>query len=278
MILAVPVFLNAPCALKALAANKHVLAAKPFARTLLEGEQLRSAAGEAKTKFMVNFEFRHAPLVLAVQRELEAGSLGELHLMWWHTFRMPFRPGYRRRELSGGAYVAKICHWLDLFHFWNHESPFSRIAAFGGLDVHDAIQDFQDHAVCIIEYANGVRATINFTYFTDQPQHNTFGLVGTGGKITGDTEQAGRFVMYSGAGQHRSEFVANPATSHQGHLGFDVAHQRFAQAILEDRRINEGEAARGFESLVISLAAQHALDHGDVVERASFLGPDAGMR
>jgi hypothetical protein len=61
--------------------------------------------------------------------------------------------------------------------------PFKRICTFGGLDVLGSQQEIDNNAVCIIDYANGVRASINYTYFTDQPKHNQFGLVGDQGKI-----------------------------------------------------------------------------------------------
>jgi len=55
--------------------------------------------------------------------------------MWWHMFRMPFRPAYAIWATSGGAFVAEVCHWFDLFHLFNSESEFKKICAFGGLDV-----------------------------------------------------------------------------------------------------------------------------------------------
>jgi predicted dehydrogenase len=271
VIVAVPIPLNAEYPIRALRKNKHVFASKPFGLTLKDGWELKKAVEAAKSKFMVNYEFRYSPVMQAIRRQIESGAIGNLRLMWWNMFRMPFRPAYAKWATSGGALVAEVCHWFDLFHLFNSWIPFKRICTFGGLDVLGAQQEIDDNAVCIIEYANGVRAGINYTYFTDQPKHNQFGLVGDRGKIIADTDDAGRYLLYSGVEQNRTEFVANPSRAHMGHLGFDVSHRRFAQIILEDLDVNREEAARGFESLLISIAAQRSSDQGRIISREDAL-------
>jgi predicted dehydrogenase len=271
VIVAVPIPLNAEYPIRALKKNKHVFASKPFGLTLKHGWELKKVAEAAKSKFMVNYEFRYSPVMQAIRRQIESGAIGDLRLMWWNMFRMPFRPAYAKWATSGGALVAEVCHWFDLFHLFNSETPFSKICTFGGLDVLGAQQEIDDNAVCIIEYANGVRASINYTYFTDQPKHNQFGLVGDRGKLLADTDEAGRYLLYSGPEQNRTEFVANPSRAHMGHLGFDLSHRRFARIILEDLDVNKQEAERGFESLLISIAAQQSSDRGGIVTREDAL-------
>ncbi|SFN52413.1 Gfo/Idh/MocA family protein [Variovorax sp. OV329] len=270
VILAVPINLNATYASAALECGKHVMASKPFAVNLVEGMRLLDVARRARAAFVLNFEFRQSPLVRRVRAELDERHIGELRMMWWNAFRMPFRPGYRQRAVSGGAFVAEICHWINLFSLFNDEHPFSRLCSFGGLDVLGGQQDFEDNAVTLIEYENGVRASLNFSYFTDYPRHNLFGLVGANGKLVGDTDGAGRLQVYDPAHPGGREVVVD-AAEHEGHLGFDLAHRRFADIVLQGRRVNESEAGQGFENLVTCLAAQRSLEQGRVVTRNELL-------
>lgn len=269
--IAVPIPLNAEFACRALKKNKHVFAAKPFAMKLKQGLALKAAAKQAQGKFMVNFQARYSPLMQNIRAQVSSGSIGDLHLMWWNMFRMPFRAPYAKWESSGGALVAELCHRFDLFQLFNSEEKFSRVCTFGGLDVLNAQQEVDDNGVCIVEYENNVRATINYTYFTDQPKHNLFGLVGDDGKIIGDREEAGRYVLYNGAEQNRTEFVVNPARAHQGHIGFDASHRRFAEIIEQDLDVSRDEAERGFESLLVSAAAQLSSDSGRIISRDEAL-------
>jgi predicted dehydrogenase len=206
-----------------------------------------------------------------IRNLITTGALGKLQLMWWNMFRMPLREGYTKWETGGGAFITEICHWIDLFQLFNSETAFKKICTFGGLNVLSQQQEVDDNAVCIIEYENDVRASINFTYFTDQPQHSLFGLVGDKGKIIADTDDSGRYVLYNGAEQNKTEYIVNARRSHQGHLGFDISHQRFAEIILKDLDINADEANRGFESLVVALAAQMSLDKSKIVSREEIL-------
>ena len=80
--------------------------------------------------------------------------------------------------------------------------------------------------------------------------------MGDGGKIIADTDDSGRYILYNGPEQNKTEYTVNVRHAHQGHLGFDISHKRFAESILKDLDINEDEAKRGFERLAVSLAAK----------------------
>lgn len=268
VITAVPVHLNGPFAARALRAGKHVLAAKPLAINEEQGVDVVKAVKSSGCAFVLGFEFRRSPLIRWVRQIIDSGELGQVRQMWWNMYRMPFRAVYTKRERSGGALVAECCHWFDLFdYFQGGGSEFRRVASFGGIDV-TSHQDFEDNAVTIVEYSSGVRASLNFAYFVDQPEHNTFGVVGTWGKLRGDTDRAGRCIVYSGPTQSRTEFVVNPEKAHTGHLGFDLVHDDLISQIEGNRGEAMAEAEGGLENLRLCLAAQKALDSGRIVERS----------
>ena len=275
VILTVPIHLNAPFAVRALQAGKHCFASKPFAVNVEQGVQLLRAAQKSPQAFIVGFQYRYAPLFVHARKMIEAGFLGSVKQLWWNMTRLPLRAAHNRRELSGGPYLAECCHWLDLFEFFQPGARFTRVGAFGGLDVPNTHVDFPDNGVTIIEYDTGVRGSLNFTYFTDQPEHNVWGLQGTGGKIRGDTEDAGRFLMFSGPTQDRTEFAVNPAKAYHGlhgHLGFDRIHDAFADQIETRGHARAAdEAERGLENLLVCLAADRAILEGRVVKREELV-------
>jgi predicted dehydrogenase len=274
VILAVPIHLNAPLAIRALEAGKHCFASKPFAINAAQGGQLLRTVRKSPHAFILGFQYRYAPLFTHARKMIEAGFLGAVKQLWWNMTRLPLRASHNRLELSGGPYLVECCHWLDLFEFFQPGARFTRVAAFGGLDVPNTHVDFPDNAVTIIDYNTGVRGSLNFTYFTDQPEYNVWGIQGTGGKIRGDTEQAGRFVMFSGLTQDRTEYTVNAAKAYHGlhgHLGFDCIHDAFADQIeTRDHAWAVDEAERGLENLLLCLAADRAILEGRVVRREEF--------
>ena len=272
VILAMPVHLNARFAMRSLQAGKHTFTSKPFAMNAAEGQQLVETVRASDRAFTLGFQFRYSPLFQRVRQMIDAGYLGQVKQLWWNMTRMPLRAAHNRRDLSGGPYLAECCHWLDLFEFFQPGAHFTRVAAFGGLDVPNTHVDFADNAVTIIDYDTGIRGSLNFTYFTDQPEYNTFGIQGTDGKIRGDTEQAGWFVMWSGKRQDRLEYKADPERGYHGHLGFDVNQDVFADQIASgDHTWAVRDAERGLENTLVCLASERALDTGRVVERSEVL-------
>ncbi|HET8998668.1 MAG TPA: Gfo/Idh/MocA family oxidoreductase [bacterium] len=274
VVLAVPIRLNAPLAIRTLRAGKHCFASKPFAINAEQGGQLLQAVRDSRHAFIHGFQYRYSPLFTQVRRMIDAGFLGTVKQLWWNMTRLPLRASHNRLELSGGPYLAECCHWLDLFEFFQPGARFTRVAAFGGLDVPDTHVDFPDNAVTIIDYTTGVRGSLNFTYFTNQPEYNVWGIQGTHGKIRGDTEQAGRFIMFSGPTQDRTEYTVNVAKAYHGlhgHLGFDCIHDAFADQIRSrDHAAAVDEAERGFENLLLCLAADRAILEGRIVHREEF--------
>ncbi len=277
VVLAAPIHLNAPLAIRALRAGKHCLTSKPFAINEEQGVQLLQAVRESRQAFIHGFQYRYSPLFTQVRKMIDAGFLGTVKQLWWNMARRPLRASHNRRELSGGTFLAECCHWLDLFEFFQPGARFKRVAAFGGLDVPNTHVDFPDNAVTIIDYNTGVRGSLNFTYFTAQPEYSVWGIQGTRGKIRGDTEQAGRFVMFSGPTQDRTEFTVNAAKAYQDLLGFDCIHDAFADQIQAgDRAWAVDEAERGLENLLLCLAADRAILEGRIVQREEFVRASAG--
>jgi predicted dehydrogenase len=80
VIVATPPHAHAPAVLEALAAGKHVLCEKPFARDATEAAALLKAAEAAGVVHLLGTEFRFATGQALAARVIHAGAIGEPHL------------------------------------------------------------------------------------------------------------------------------------------------------------------------------------------------------
>jgi predicted dehydrogenase len=123
-----PPFLHAPHVRAALAAGKHVLCDKPFARNAEEADELAAEAHAAGVVALCNFEFRYAPARGIVRDLVDDEALGAIeHVQWTHISagsRVPLRSwGWLfERELGGGWIGAWASHAVDaLRHLFDTE-------------------------------------------------------------------------------------------------------------------------------------------------------------
>lgn len=108
---------------RALAAGKHVLCEKPFARTAAEG---RPSVEEATTKSLclkVGYNHRYHPAVAKAHELFEQGSIGEiqfLRCLYGHGGRQDYEREWRADpKLSGGGQLLdQGVHALDLFRWF----------------------------------------------------------------------------------------------------------------------------------------------------------------
>lgn len=109
--LAVPPVDHAPLALAALARGLHVLCEKPLAWSLPQAAEMLAAARAAKRVLFPCHNYKHAPVVRAVQETLDGGGLGAVGSLTLSTFRNTHAKGVpewnthwrRDRTISGGG-------------------------------------------------------------------------------------------------------------------------------------------------------------------------------
>jgi predicted dehydrogenase len=134
------------------------------------------------------------PPVARFLREVDAGGLGKLHMIFVREHRFPFLTKVgnwnRFNRNTGGTLVEKCCHFFDLMRLAARSDPV-RVFATGGQDVnhlderYDGQQpDILDNAYVIIDFANGVRGCLDLCMFAEG-SHNEQELcaVGTLGKV-----------------------------------------------------------------------------------------------
>jgi predicted dehydrogenase len=113
-----PSALHAQMAIDALDAGKHVLCEKPMATSRADAAAVLSAADRSGKKYMVGHHLRFDPVVLQLRRYFRQYPLGQVYharSQWLRRRRLPGRPGYTDRSLSGGGVLYDLgVHMFDL--------------------------------------------------------------------------------------------------------------------------------------------------------------------
>jgi hypothetical protein len=128
----------------------------------------------------------------------------------------------------------------------------------GGLDVHLATQDIDDNGLVLVQYDNGVRAFLGYTYFRWRGGER-FAVIGDAGTMRGSFHEL--FVE----NDHGHSTLSLPDM--HGHAGYREMHDAFAAMVLDGvPPHSDGPAA--LENLLISNAAQLAVIEQRFVARA----------
>ncbi|MEM3823751.1 MAG: Gfo/Idh/MocA family oxidoreductase [Candidatus Bathyarchaeia archaeon] len=175
VIVSLPTYLHAECAIAAMEMGKHVFLEKPLARNPKEGREIVSAARKNGVKFMVGYPLRFAPEFENLKSRMESGVLGDIQLA--HAVNIAAGPFFHRAESNaprpvpewwlnkeltgGGALIDLGCHMINLLRWYFGEV--SDIKARLGYRFNF---DFEDHATCLIDFKCGTSAIVNVGWFS----------------------------------------------------------------------------------------------------------------
>ncbi|MCE7983321.1 MAG: gfo/Idh/MocA family oxidoreductase [Caldilinea sp. CFX5] len=206
-----PIAFNAPIALAALEAGKHVIMEKPIARSIAEGQRLVETARRLGRRLFVleQLGYRHAETLLAEQ--LAAGVIGDL-VLWERVqhleadtaqgaMRYDSTPWRKEANFPLGTLFDGGIH-LIAAHSKLFGTP-TKVAA-TGRKLREGYGDF-DQVTMFFEYANGVTGLFSHSAYLP-PAKNYFYLHGTTGAIS---VEPGRLVIEK-AGQ-RAQVIELPA-------------------------------------------------------------------
>ena len=141
----------------ALENNKHILLEKPIAATLDEGRRIQKLANESDKVFMVAHILRYMPQNNLAQQSIENGEIGEIiHLMARRNSMITGAYAYRSHNTD--THIHLMVHDIDYINWIVKSKPVkvyakSRQVLLKELNMRDTI-------IAMIEYANGVIATI----------------------------------------------------------------------------------------------------------------------
>lgn len=138
-----------------LEAGKDVLVEKPLALTLAGARELVALAKRKERVLMVGHTFLFNPAVRRVKEELNAGTLGKLHLVMAQRLSL----GRIREDCNALWNLAP--HDVSILLYWMDQMPVSVSAR--GMAFHEG-HGQEDIALCVLEFPGRVMATIQVSW------------------------------------------------------------------------------------------------------------------
>jgi UDP-N-acetylglucosamine 3-dehydrogenase len=177
VIIALPTHLHLSCAKQAAEAGKHILIEKPLAKNVKEGKEILSATKKNGIKLMVGYPFRFSPSFKALKDKIESGEMGEVQIAYATNIASgpflhraegdiphPVPEWWMNKELTGGGALIDLgSHMINLTRWYFGEV--NEIKAYLGYRFNF---DFEDHAICIANFASGTKAIINVGWFSQK--------------------------------------------------------------------------------------------------------------
>lgn len=180
VVLATPNDLHAAQAIQALEAGKHVVTDKPMCLSTAEAEAMIAASRKSGRLLSVFQNRRWDGDFLTVRKVMEEGLLGEVFSMelCWAQYGVP--RGWRsQHQHGGGKFMDLGAHLLDQT-LQLIPAPVERVYARffeGGWKT-----DVEDHALCLLSFANGVEVQITTSSLARRPKPRWY-VMGTKGTL-----------------------------------------------------------------------------------------------
>jgi predicted dehydrogenase len=139
----------------------HVLCEKPLATSVADARSMLRHALDAGRVIFPCHNYKHAPVIKEVRAILEAGRIGQVHLVTLHTFRnthargaKEWRPNWRRerRYSGGGIAMDHGSHTFYLAFEWLKSYPTSISARTTSKPAFDTEDDFS----CSLKFPTGI--------------------------------------------------------------------------------------------------------------------------
>jgi predicted dehydrogenase len=270
--------------------GKPILLEKPMATTLADAMEILRLAREYPSVIQLGMQYRFKAQYVEALFEIRAkASLGAVKTVAMSEYRPPFLDKVNQwnkfNRHSGGTLVEKCCHYFDLMNVIAASRP-NKIYASGGRGVNfldfewqGVPSDIDDHAMVIIDYANGIRASFTLNMFC-QELYEELVVVGECGRLVAseqasfhpDTPSEARLqVEVPGHSAYRPQPVGYPPWIEEtGHYGATFFEHIAFHRQLAGERVDAATPQQALWSLIVASAAQYSMAIGQAVDVATF--------
>jgi myo-inositol 2-dehydrogenase / D-chiro-inositol 1-dehydrogenase len=268
-----------------------ILCEKPIVTRAEDIRPLAAAAKAHKAPVWTAMEYRYMPPLQELVREVRSGTIGRLQMLSIREHRFPFLPKVgnwnRFNARTGGTLVEKCCHFFDLMRFITESEPI-RVFASGAADVNHRDEryggkrpDIIDNAYVIVEFANGVRASLDLCMFAEGAYfQEEITVTGNIARVQTYIPVAGNHWPDEGRERHAEIEISTRATqkpvrrnvevdaavlkagNHHGSTYYE--HLGFRRAVLEGGKV-EVTVDDGLKAVAIGLAGERSIAEGRAV-------------
>ena len=162
----------------------HVLVEKPLGINIAECQKMIASETQHQRPgrvVWVGLEYRYMAPTSRLIEEVESGSCGAVKMIAIREHRFPFLKKIdnwnRFSKNTGGTLVEKCCHFFDVMSLIANSQPVS-VYASGSQDVNHLDEfynglrsDILDNAYVVVNFANGVRGTLDLSMFAEGSQN-----------------------------------------------------------------------------------------------------------
>ena len=238
---AIPNYLHAWAALKAIEYGKNVIIEKPLTTTIEDAERVIEAAEKRNVKLMYAENILFAPAMLRAREIINEGAIGNILVVEARESHSGSHSPYalKKEYCGGGALMNLGVHPIGAA-LWFIDSPVERVYAEMGNLYHKL--EAEDHASLFIRFKNSCLATIHASYTVKGGIDDRFEIYGTDGSVYVDLFRVSPVKVYSEKGY---SYVVEKATISTGwtlpsvdevwQLGYEREIEHFVDCIVNDK-------------------------------------------
>jgi myo-inositol 2-dehydrogenase/D-chiro-inositol 1-dehydrogenase len=254
---------HADISIEAIKAGKHVFCEKPISQDLAKIKEVMEALKETNLKFQVGFNRRFDHNFRAVKNAVEAGKVGDVHLIRV-TARDPQAPPIEYVKLSGGMFLDMTIHDFDMVCFLSGSKVKEVYAAGAALVNPDIAKEGDiDTAVITMKMENGAIAVIDNSRQAAYGYDQRAEVFGSKGQVAVANDTASTAVLSTADGVTGEKPLYFFLERYMESFSREVSE--FIQAIEKDSEVPVDIDA-GLQPILIAIAAKRSLDENRPVQ------------
>lgn len=254
---------HADISIEAIRAGKHVFCEKPISQDLNKIKEVMEALKESSVKFQVGFNRRFDHNFRAVKNAVDAGQVGDVHLIRV-TARDPQAPPIEYVKVSGGMFLDMTIHDFDMVCFLSG-SKVKEVYAAGAALVNPDIAKVGDidTAIITMKMENGALAVIDNSRQAVYGYDQRAEVFGSKGQVAVANDTGSTAVISTADGVSGEKPLYFFLERYMESFSREVSE--FTQAIQNDTEVPVDINA-GLQPILIAVAAKRSLDENRPVK------------